>query len=62
MDSLISNNCKPEIVSPAGNLEKLTMAVKYGADAIYFGGEEFNLRDSANNFNLDDIKEGIEIC
>ncbi len=62
MDSSTSRNCKVEIVSPAGNLEKLIFAVKYGADAVYFGGEEFNLRDNAANFNLEEINEGIEIC
>ncbi|MFH0974324.1 MAG: peptidase U32 family protein [Spirochaetota bacterium] len=52
----------PEIVSPAGNLEKLKIAVKFGADAVYFGGKEFNLRDQAGNFTLDDIKEAVRIC
>jgi len=51
-----------EIVSPAGNLEKLIFAVKYGADNIYFGGEQFNLRVKAGNFSYDDVKEGINYC
>lgn len=51
-----------EIVSPAGNLEKLKLAVKYGADAVYFGGEKFNLRDKAGNFTFDEIEQGLEIC
>jgi putative protease len=52
----------PEIVSPAGNLEKLTAAVLYGADAVYFGGENFNLRNQAENFSLEEIGRGLCIC
>jgi putative protease len=62
MVSLTNKTYKPEIVSPAGNLEKLKMAVKYGADAVYFGGKEFNLRDQAGNFTFEEIKEGLQIC
>ncbi len=58
----MTRNFKPEIVSPAGNLEKLKLAVAYGADAVYFGGEAFNLRDNAGNFTLGEIKEGLETC
>ena len=43
---------KIQIVSPAGNLEKMIFAVKYGADNVYFGGDEFNLRVKAGNFSL----------
>ncbi len=53
---------KIEIVSPAGNFEKLKFAVRYGADNIYFGGSEFNLRVQADNFSLEEIKEGIALC
>jgi putative protease len=53
---------KIEIVSPAGNLEKLIIAVKYGADNVYFGSDRFNLRVKAGNFSYDDIKEGINYC
>jgi putative protease len=53
---------KIQIVSPAGNLEKMIFAVKYGADNVYFGGDEFNLRVRAGNFTLDDMKTGIEHC
>ena len=51
-----------EIVSPAGNLEKMILAVKYGADNVYFGGDEFNLRVKAGNFTFEDLKSGIEYC
>lgn len=48
-----------ELLAPAGSLEKLKMAVLYGADAVYLGGEEFSLREAADNFSLEEIKEGI---
>ncbi|MEG2669122.1 MAG: U32 family peptidase, partial [Oscillospiraceae bacterium] len=53
---------KPELLAPAGNLEKLKKAFIYGADAVYIGGEEFSLRVAADNFSLDDIKEGLEFA
>ena len=45
-----------ELLSPAGDLEKLKIAYLYGADACYIGGKEFSLRANANNFSLDEIK------
>lgn len=51
---------KPELLAPAGNLEKLMTAIDFGADAVYLGGSKLNLRAFANNFNLDQLKEGIE--
>ncbi len=53
---------KIELLAPAGNLEKLKMAVLYGADAVYFGGQNFGLRAAAKNFDLDDILEGVKYC
>lgn len=53
---------KVEVLAPAGNLEKLQCAVNYGADAVYFGGEEFNLRDKAGNFPIEDIAKAINYC
>lgn len=53
---------KPELLAPAGNLEKLKVAVLYGADAVFIGGKEFSLRSSASNFSLDDIKEAVEFA
>lgn len=41
---------KPELLSPAGNLEKLKIALSYGADAVYIGGHVFGLRKYADNF------------
>ena len=52
-------NKKPELLIPASNLEVLKVAVTYGADAIYIGGEMFSLRAKAKNFSKEDMKEGI---
>ncbi|MCQ2545161.1 MAG: U32 family peptidase [Clostridia bacterium] len=51
---------KVELLAPAGDLEKLKIAVEYGADAVYFGGEMFSLRSGAGNMTIDEIKEGIK--
>ncbi|WP_163328516.1 peptidase U32 family protein [Desulfurobacterium thermolithotrophum] len=51
---------KPEVLSPAGNLEKLKFAIDFGADAVYLGGKLFNLRAKANNFTVEEMAEGIE--
>jgi len=51
---------KPEVLAPAGNLEKLRFAVDYGADAVYLGGRLFNLRAKAGNFTLEEMAQGIE--
>ena len=48
---------KPELLAPAGNMEKGKMALLYGADAIYLGGKMFGLRAFANNFSLEEIAE-----
>ena len=50
---------KPELLAPAGNLEKLKKAIIYGADAVYIGGEEFSLRVAADNFTVEEIREGV---
>lgn len=49
----------PEILAPAGSLEKLKVAVLYGANAVYAGGQKFGLRTAAENFTLDELREGI---
>ena len=46
-----------ELLAPAGDFEKLKFAFLYGADAVYFGGQNFSLRANAKNFNLEEIKE-----
>lgn len=53
---------KPELLAPAGNLEKLKIAVHYGADAVFIGGQEFGLRSNAGNFSLDEMREGVEFA
>lgn len=53
---------KVELLAPAGNLEKLKMAIIYGADAVYIGGKSFSLRSASDNFSIDDMKEGIEFA
>ena len=51
---------KVELLSPAGNFEKLKMAVLYGADAVYMSGKHFGLRAFSDNFDADELKSGIE--
>jgi putative protease len=53
---------KPELLIPAGSLENLEVAVLYGADAVYIGGQQFGLRAKAKNFSMDQMKEGIEFA
>ena len=50
---------KPELLVPAGNLEALKVAVVFGADAVYIGGEAYGLRAKAKNFSMEDMAEGI---
>ena len=50
---------KYELLLPAGDLERLKVAIDYGADAVYIGGTSYSLRANANNFSLDDIKEAV---
>jgi putative protease len=51
---------KPELLAPAGNLEKLKTAINFGADAVYLGGSKLNLRAAADNFTIEELKEGLE--
>lgn len=53
---------KPELLAPAGNLEKLKAAINFGADAVYLGGSKLNLRAFADNFTNEELKEGIEFA
>ena len=53
---------KPELLAPAGNLEKLKVAIMYGANAVFFFFKEFSLRSQASNFTLEDIREGVEFA
>ncbi|CAG9619421.1 peptidase U32 family protein [Sutcliffiella rhizosphaerae] len=53
---------KPELLAPAGNLEKLKIAVQYGADAVFIGGQEYGLRSNAGNFTHEEMAEGVEFA
>ncbi len=53
---------KYELLAPAGDLEKLKMAVLYGANAVFIGGERYSLRSRASNFSIADIKEGVKFA
>ncbi len=51
---------KLELLAPAGDMEKLKIAIRYGADAVYFGGRHFSLRAGAGGFSVDEIRECVE--
>lgn len=53
---------KPELLAPAGDLEKLKIAFVYGADAVFIGGKQFSLRARASNFDIPDIKEACDFA
>ena len=53
---------KIELLAPAGNLEKLKVALIYGADAVYIGGKKFGLRAYGGNFSYDELKNGVEFA
>ena len=53
---------KIELLSPAGDLERLKVTLLYGADAVYIGGQSYSLRANANNFTIDEIREGCEFA
>lgn len=50
-----------ELLSPAGDMERLKLAVKFGADAIYIGGEQFGMRTNPSNFNNDQLKCAVDL-
>jgi putative protease len=53
---------KPELLAPAGNLEKLKIALSYGADAVYMAGKSFGLRAFGDNFDDIELQQGIEFA
>ena len=53
---------KPEVLAPAGTLEKLKTAIHYGADAVYIGGNAYSLRRRAGNFTYEEMQEGIRFA
>ena len=50
---------RPELLIPASSLEVLKIAVVFGADAVYIGGEAYSLRAKAKNFSMEDMEKGI---
>jgi len=53
---------KPELLAPAGNMEKLETAIHYGADAVYLGGRAFGLRNLADNFSVPEMATALSYC
>lgn len=53
---------KLELLAPAGDITKLKMAIEYGADAVYIGGEAFGLRSASKNFSLDEMRKGTSFA
>ena len=53
---------KVELLSPAGDLERLKVTMLYGADAVYIGGQQYSLRANANNASIEDLKEGCSFA
>lgn len=58
----MSKNKKPELLAPVGNFTMLTTAINSGADAVYFGLQNLNMRVKANNFELSDLPKIVSIC
>lgn len=50
----------PELLSPAGNFEKLKAALLYGADAVYLAGQSFGMRSAADNFSVEELNEAVK--
>ena len=50
-----------ELLSPAGDFERLKLAVKFGADAVYVGGSKFGMRSNPDNFDEDNLKKAVEL-
>ena len=53
---------KPELLAPAGDMERLKMAVLYGADAVYLAGESFGMRSFAGNFSGQSLPEAVRFA
>ena len=53
---------KTELLAPAGNMEKLKMALLYGADAVYLGGKAFGLRAFGGNFTNEELQEAVDFA
>ena len=53
---------KPEILAPAGDMERLKSALDYGADAVYLGGKQFGMRTAPGNFTYEELDEAVKKC
>ena len=53
---------KPELLSPAGDMERLTMALHYGADAVYLAGQRYGMRAAAGNFNNEELRYAVKMA
>ena len=53
---------KIELLSPAGDMERLKMSLAYGADAVYLAGSDFGMRAFAGNFTEDEMRQAVELC
>lgn len=53
-------NSKIELLSPAGDMERLNMALTYGADAVYLAGQEFGMRTSSSNFSIEQLHKAVQ--
>ena len=53
---------KAELLSPAGNAEKLEAAVRYGADAVYLAGKQFGMRAASDNFTAEELGWAVQYC
>ena len=53
---------KPELLAPAGDMERLKMAVLYGADAVYLAGTDFGMRAFAGNFTPDELRQAVDFA
>lgn len=52
----------PELLAPAGNMEKALVAMEYGADALYLAGQQFGMRSQAGNFSLEELEQILQIA
>ncbi len=59
-DAQAASRAKPELLAPAGNMEKLKVAIRYGADAVYLGGKAFGLRNLAGNFTGEELSHAVD--
>jgi len=61
MSSIDFTNHPIELLSPCGDMERLKLALKFGADAVYLGGEMFGMRSNPSNFNTEELKQAVQL-